>query len=96
MADDVPPVPIRFELRQNYPNPFNGETIINYAIPEAVFVRLEVFNILGQRVSVLVNGQLEAGFHSITWHSGGMPSGVYFYSLYAGGRSDIKRMLLVK
>jgi hypothetical protein len=75
----------QFELAQNYPNPFNPATTIRYSIPEGITrsarVTLRIFNILGQEVAVLVNGEATPGTYEVTWHAGGLPSGIYFYRL---------------
>ena len=63
------PLPARLQLGQNYPNPFNPATIIPYQLPAPGRVRLEVFNILGQRVATLVDGARPAGFHTATWNA---------------------------
>jgi hypothetical protein len=90
-----------FALRQNYPNPFNPVTTIEYALPEAASVRLEVFNTLGQVVATLADEKQEAGRYSVRWdglnrHGEVMGSGVYFYHMVAGDFQAIKRMLLIK
>jgi hypothetical protein len=69
-------VPEKFSLGQNYPNPFNPSTVISYAVPVRSSVRLAVYNILGQMVAELVNGDVEAGSHSVQWHPS-TASGVY-------------------
>lgn len=87
-------------LTQNYPNPFNPSTKINYSLKEAGLVSLKVFDILGREVAMLVNDIKEAGYHSVEFNassaSGGLPSGVYIYTLQANGYTDSKKMLLVK
>ena len=94
------PLPARLHLGQNYPNPFNPSTIIPYQVPVATRVRLEVFNILGQRVATLVDGERPAGFHTATWDatdaSGrGVGSGVYLYRLLGGGERLTRSMVLL-
>jgi hypothetical protein len=89
-------VPTEFELSQNYPNPFNPETSIEYALPENAKIRLSVFNMLGQEVQVLVDGQMEAGYHKATFDGADMSSGVYFYRLQVDNNVMTKKMVLMK
>ncbi|MCY3737494.1 MAG: T9SS type A sorting domain-containing protein [Gemmatimonadaceae bacterium] len=93
-------LPDQFSLGQNYPNPFNPSTIIPYQLPLAAHVRLQVFNLLGQRIATLVEGEQPAGFHSARWNgtddSGrAVGSGVYLYRLQSGSRVATERMVLV-
>jgi hypothetical protein len=83
-------------LFQNHPNPFNPETEIAFQLPEASKVTLIVYNILGQVVEVLLDSNLEAGYHIVTWGEQNFANGVYFYTLKAGEFTDTKRMLLLK
>jgi hypothetical protein len=89
-------VPAAFELTQNYPNPFNPSTTIEYALPEAGQVRLEVFNAIGERVATLVDGLQDAGSYRSTFDASSLPSGVYLYRLTAGADVSVKRMILMK
>jgi hypothetical protein len=91
-------LPIEFALEQNYPNPFNPSTNIEFSIPNATPVRLEVFNVLGQRVATLVNGQtMTAGTHSVAFDASAMTSGMYIYRLQAGASfSQTRTMMLLK
>ncbi len=94
-------VPPNFFLGQNLPNPFNAETVIAFGLPQASQVRLEVFNILGQSVRLLVNGQMPAGYHNVAWDGRNakgkkVVSGIYFYKLKTESFADVKKMSLVK
>ena len=94
------PLPARLQLGQNYPNPFNPSTIIPYQLPAPTRVRLEVFNILGQRVATLVDGERPAGFHTATWNATdaagrGVASGVYLYRMLGGGERLTRSMVLL-
>ena len=89
-------LPDYFALKQNYPNPFNPLTEISFALPYASQVRLEIFNVMGQKITTLVEGRLSRGHHNYTWDGSGAASGVYFYRLEASGFSETKKMLLLK
>jgi len=94
-------LPKEFSLSQNYPNPFNPTTAIKYTLPKDTDVKLEVTNILGQRVKVLINRREKAGYKEVIWDgtdSEGKPvaSGVYFYTIKAGDFKAKKRMVLLK
>jgi len=89
-------LPGSFALNQNYPNPFNPTTDIAFDLPKASQVELTVYNVLGQEVTTLVNGKLDAGTHVIMWDAGSVSSGVYFYRLQAENFSETKKMMLLK
>ena len=93
-------LPEQFELGANYPNPFNPSTMIPYQLPAAMYVRLEVFNILGQRVATLVDGERPSGFHTASWDATdaagqAVGAGVYLYRLSGGGVHLTRSMLLI-
>lgn len=88
--------PTSYSLSQNYPNPFNPSTTIKYALPEASHVNLCVFSVLGQRVSLLVDGKQEAGYYEVNFDASGLTSGVYFYRLQAGHYIETKKLILLK
>lgn len=101
VVDSPAALPKHFALHQNYPNPFNPATQIAFDLPRPANVRLEVFNILGQKVTTLVDGRLEGGAHQVRWdginNSGSeVASGVYLYRIKAGSFTASKTMLLVK
>ncbi|HCV42857.1 MAG TPA: hypothetical protein DGH68_05200 [Bacteroidetes bacterium] len=91
-------IPTAFALRQNYPNPFNPETNISFDLPKSTFVTLTVFNLLGQEVGTLVNGQLPAGTHNyvVGGENFGLTSGVYFYRLSASDFVQTRKMVLLR
>ena len=95
-SDDNLMLPEAFALFQNYPNPFNPSTQIEFSLPEASLVRLEVFNTLGQRVQTLKNEKMPAGNYSVTFEAFDLTTGIYLYRLTAGEFSQINRMLLIK
>ena len=89
-------LPDAFALEQNYPNPFNPSTVIRYALPEAVSVSIQVFDLLGRRVAVLVDGRQEAGHHAVRFEAEGLPAGVYLYAIEAGAFRTTRQMVLLK
>jgi hypothetical protein len=91
-----PDLPGQFTLQQNYPNPFNPSTIISYDLPEAVQVRLEVFNMLGQRVATLINERKPAGAYQHSFDASALSSGTYLYRLRAGEYTETRKMMLLK
>ncbi len=89
-------LPLKFELYQNYPNPFNPSTQIQFSLPEASKVTLNVYNIIGQLVTNLVNESLGAGLHKVTFNGYGLPSGIYIYKLRTNNFVKTKKMTLLK
>jgi hypothetical protein len=99
--DDFASLPKEFDLRQNYPNPFNPSTVIEYALPKPSQVKVQIYNVLGQRVRNLVNERQEPGYKMINWDgrddSGNqISSGIYFYRIVAGNFIKCKKMTLLK
>ena len=88
--------PQEFRLEQNYPNPFNPSTTIRYGLPIRSQVTLTVFNMLGQQVALLQNGEMEAGYHEAQFDGKSLSSGVYFYRINAGDFVQTRKMMLVK
>lgn len=89
-------LPAEYSLSQNYPNPFNPTTSINFSVVKASTVRLTVFDILGQKVAVLVDGQMNAGTYTVTFDASRLATGIYFYRLEAGNFMSNKKMVLLK
>ncbi len=89
-------IPEDFTLKQNYPNPFNPATTIEFALPRASYVTLDIHNILGEKVETLVSRPMSAGGYSVIWDASSVPSGIYFYKITAGQFSETKKMTLVK
>ena len=89
-------IPITVTLAQNYPNPFNPSTAITYELPAAEHVRIDVFDVSGRNVKVLVDGTRPAGTHTARFDAGGLPSGLYVYRLQAGGNTIVKTMHLIR
>lgn len=89
-------VPQNVKLEQNYPNPFNPVTTIEFAIPEASHVTLEVFNMLGQRVETLKDERLSQGQHSVTFDASDLTSGTYIYRLQAGDQVLSRNLTLIR
>ena len=85
-----------FELGQNYPNPFNPSTTIAYSLNKTETVKLVVYNLLGQEVSVLVEGVKTVGQHTVQFNGADLPSGIYFYKLEAAGQIFTNKMMLIK
>ena len=89
-------IPTEYALEQNYPNPFNPATTIRFSLPEASEVTLTIYNALGQKVTELVNGKLEAGKYNYEWNAKNAATGMYIYELRAGKFVSIKKMMLLK
>ncbi|MDQ7818184.1 MAG: T9SS type A sorting domain-containing protein [Melioribacteraceae bacterium] len=89
-------LPLNFILYQNYPNPFNPATTIKFSLPENAFTKLIVFDILGREVKILVNQNLEAGYHEVEFNAINLPSGIYFYRMQANDFITSRKMLLIK
>jgi hypothetical protein len=93
--------PFQFALHQNYPNPFNPETNIQFDVAEKSDVTVSIFNIMGQKVATLINGNLDAGVYHLTWNGlsdlgTALPSGMYFYEMRSPKFHSVKKLVLVK
>lgn len=94
-------IPKILEVQQNYPNPFNPSTKIKYSIPQDAFVSIKVFNVLGEKITDLINTEMKAGLHEVVFNAANFSSGFYFYVVEARGIDgtkyfDTKKMILLK
>jgi hypothetical protein len=89
-------LPGEYSLDQNFPNPFNPETRISFGIPQTGRVKLEIFNVLGERTAVLVDEERQAGFYLERFNASGLPSGVYFLRFTAGEFRTVRKMVLTR
>ena len=96
VVDDGNAMISEFDLRQNYPNPFNPATSIPFSIRHAADVKLVIYNVNGQVVKTLVNERLQAGSYEYEFNASDMASGTYFYRLTFDGKTQTKRMMLIK
>ncbi len=88
--------PLQYSLEQNYPNPFNPNTTIKYSMPEDGFVKLKVYNLLGEEIISLVNNEQKAGRYEVVFDASRFASGVYYYRLETSKYTSIKKMILLK
>ncbi len=93
--------PSAFQLSQNYPNPFNPSTTISFEITEPGHVTLTIFNLLGKEVKTLLDEEKPAGIYQVQWDGKDAlgkeaPSGIYFYRIAAGEKSEIRKMTKIK
>jgi Secretion system C-terminal sorting domain len=93
---DNPLLPITIALEQNYPNPFNPSTAIQYYLPTKGLVTLEIFDILGRKISTLVNQKQFSGPHQVEWNAQSIASGIYFYRLTCNTMTITKKMLFIR
>ncbi len=89
-------IPMEFVIKQNFPNPFNPSTVIKFSLSEASKVELEVYNILGEKVAILVNKNLNAGNHKVVFDASNLNSGLYFARIKSGNYTKSIKMLFLK
>ena len=96
LEGDLSDLPSEFALLSNYPNPFNASTVIEYQLPVTSTVKLEIYNLLGEKVATLIDERQDPGQKSVVWDALEVSSGLYFYKLTAGDYTQTKRMMLVR
>jgi|GEM_PF-1196135 len=94
--DEMHSIPVEFSLAQNYPNPFNPTTVIEFGLPESSPVRLEVFNMIGQRVALLMDQKKSAGWHAVTFDASSLSSGMYLYRIQSNDFAETRKLTLIK
>jgi hypothetical protein len=94
--DQISEIPTKYELYQNFPNPFNPSTTIKYSIPEDGFVKLAVYNMLGEEVAKLVSKVQKAGKYEVNFNASGLSSGVYVYRIESANFTSSKKLMLMK
>jgi hypothetical protein len=95
-AIEVEILPTKFELSQNYPNPFNPSTTIQFSLPKATQLKINVYNMIGELVRTLVDGNYDAGYHKVTLNAADLPSGAYVYRIESADFVQVKKMILIK
>jgi hypothetical protein len=96
IAEELDEVPSEFALHQNYPNPFNPTTTFEFSLPGPRFATLKVYNILGEPVATLVEGNLPAGTHRTEWNASRLATGVYLYKLQTADFIETRKLVLLK
>ena len=95
-SEGLAELPTEYALEQNYPNPFNPTTVIRFALPAQSDVKLSVYNVIGEKVAELVNGNMAAGYHEVNFNASKIATGMYIYRITAGNFVSVKKMLLIK
>ena len=96
VEDEEAMLPTEYSVSQNFPNPFNPSTRIQYSLPYSSTVKISIFNILGEKVTDLINGEMSAGYHDVDFNASRLASGVYIYRIKAGDFVETKKMVLMK
>ncbi|MCZ7616691.1 MAG: T9SS type A sorting domain-containing protein [Ignavibacteriaceae bacterium] len=93
---EVEILPAKFELSQNYPNPFNPSTTIQFSLPKATQLKINIYNMLGELVETLAEGTYEAGYHKAEFNASTLPSGAYIYRFESPDFVQVRKMVLIK
>lgn len=94
-------LPLGYSISKNYPNPFNPSTTINFQLPENSYVKIAVFNLRGEKITTLIDRNINGGSHNVIWNGRSangspLPSGIYFYKITVGDFSQTRKMILLK
>lgn len=90
------PAPLEFALGQNYSNPFNPTTTINFSLAEPTFIKLAIYNLLGEELEILKNENMNAGSYNVSFDATSLPSGMYLYKIETVQFSSVRKMMLMK
>ena len=93
---EVEILPTKFELSQNYPNPFNPSTTIQFSLPKETQLKINVYNMIGELVRTIADGNYDAGYHKVTLNAVDLPSGAYVYRIESPDFVQVKKMVLIK
>lgn len=93
---EVTVMPAEYELSQNFPNPFNPSTTIRFSLPTETRLKINIYNMLGQLVETLAEGNFEAGYHKVTFNASTLPSGAYIYRIESNDFTQVRKMVLIK
>ncbi|MFA7360079.1 MAG: phospholipase D-like domain-containing protein [Candidatus Kapaibacterium sp.] len=88
--------PLDFKLYQNYPNPFNSQTVIRFSVNKSAVVSIQVYNVLGQKITDLINSRFNPGEYQVTFKSSSLSTGIYYYTMWSEGYSDVKKLVITK
>ena len=93
---DISEIPSSFDLSQNYPNPFNPSTVISYQLPQANYVTIKVYDMIGNEVATLIDEIKAPGYYSVNFNASHLSTGVYFYQLKTGDLVSTKKLIIMK
>ena len=90
-------LPVKFFVSSNYPNPFNPSTVFSVGLPQSSTLEIFVYNLLGQKVASITNGEYKAGVHQFIFNAKDLPSGMYFMQVFVEGKMNkVQKMLLLR
>ncbi len=95
-STEISNIPSEFSISQNYPNPFNPSTKIDFSLPVDSKVSIKVYDITGKEAAIIMNSQMNAGYHTVNFNASGLSSGVYFYTINTGSYTKTMKMILAK